>query len=202
MNGDYVGVAANVSEFIVVGPDADLASKVAHESYTFKVETMLRRGGHRITAARFLRRWIDCYHFLLWLMILLMFKRTDHWSESLTEDKRDRQTNSCPPASCLYMHVYIMARDELVCVIEPFTSLSIRTECDQQLAFPSTTYNSICEAPQCFFFFKLIRVDFFRIPDMRFTVFSLLSNVCPYYRRPPPLFSFDEHEYSTLNPRQ
>ena len=49
------------------------------------------------------------------------------------------------------MHVYIMARDELVCVIEPFTSLSIRTECDQQLAFPSTTYNSICEAPQCFF---------------------------------------------------
>lgn len=48
------------------------------------------------------------------------------------------------------MHVYIMARDELVCVIEPFTSLSIRTECDQQLAFPSTTYNSICEAPQCF----------------------------------------------------
>lgn len=65
MNGDYVGVAANVSEFIVVGPEADLASKVAHESYTFKVETMLRRGGHRITAARFLRRWIDCYHFLL-----------------------------------------------------------------------------------------------------------------------------------------
>lgn len=94
-----------------------------------------------------------------------------------------------------------MARDELVCVIEPFTSLSIRTECDQQLAFPSTTYNSICEAPQCFFFF-LINEGLFS--DTWYEVYRILAFIecMPVFSKTSRPFSFDEHEYSTLNPRQ
>lgn len=62
MNGDDAGVAAYISELIIVGPGEDLAPEAAHESYTCKVEIMLvfraRGRGDRIGGAGFQLRWM------------------------------------------------------------------------------------------------------------------------------------------------